>query len=135
MHKGSKVKLWSQIKLTPYDVSDLQFTHTFDNCQGTGRFWRIFLLRGHISYGRQPASVYNNIGCCKRSARTRTVPGRFYKNETNFRVQWCTHYYQNSLSFLKKKNKQVGKIRKTKADSNSVGNVFIFLVFKNEISM
>ena len=54
--------LRSQIKLTSYDFSDVHITGEFDNRPGTGRFLRIFFWRGHISYGRRPASVYENIG-------------------------------------------------------------------------
>jgi len=34
--------LWSQIKLTSYDFSDVHITGEFDNRPGTGRFLRIF---------------------------------------------------------------------------------------------
>ena len=34
------VMLWSQIKLTSYDFSDLHITGEFDNHPGTGRFFR-----------------------------------------------------------------------------------------------
>jgi len=34
--------LWSQIKLTSYDFTDLHITGEFDNRPGTGRFLRIF---------------------------------------------------------------------------------------------
>jgi len=34
--------LWSQIKLTTYDFSDLHITGEFDNRPGTGRFLRHF---------------------------------------------------------------------------------------------
>jgi len=54
-------KLWSQIKLTPNNFSDLQITNEFENLPSTGRFFNIFSLRGHISYGQRSASVYNNI--------------------------------------------------------------------------
>jgi len=37
-----KVMLWSQIKLTSYDFTDLHITSEFDNRPGTGRFLRIF---------------------------------------------------------------------------------------------
>jgi len=36
------VMLWSQIKLTSYDFSDLHITGKFDNRPGTGQFLRIF---------------------------------------------------------------------------------------------
>jgi len=47
--------LWSQIKLPPYDLNDLQITSEFKNRLGTGRFSTC--LRGHKSYGLRPASV------------------------------------------------------------------------------
>jgi len=34
--------LWSQIKLTSYDFTNLHITGKFDNRPGTGRFFRIF---------------------------------------------------------------------------------------------
>jgi len=34
--------LWSQIKMTLYDFSDVHITGEFDNRPGTGRFLRIF---------------------------------------------------------------------------------------------
>ena len=34
--------LWSQIKLTSFDYSDVHITGEFDNRPGTGRFLRIF---------------------------------------------------------------------------------------------
>jgi len=36
------IALWSQIKLTSYDFTDLHITGEFDNRPGTGRFLRIF---------------------------------------------------------------------------------------------
>jgi len=36
--------LWSQIKLAPYNFSDLQITGEFDNQPGTGRFFGNFLV-------------------------------------------------------------------------------------------
>jgi len=56
--------LWSQLKLTSYDFSDLHVTGEFDNRPSTGRYLRIFLLLDHIAYGRRPGSVYINIGRC-----------------------------------------------------------------------
>ena len=35
--------LWSQIKLTPYDFSDLLIDGVFENRPGTGRFLTFFL--------------------------------------------------------------------------------------------
>ena len=62
--------LWSQIKSTSYDFSDLHITGKFDYLPGTGRCFRFFLLRGHVWYRRRPASVYNNIGRCPVGHRT-----------------------------------------------------------------
>jgi len=36
----ASLMLWSQIKLTSYDFSDLHITGEFDNRPGTGRFFR-----------------------------------------------------------------------------------------------
>ena len=65
--------LWSQIKLTSYDFSDLDTTGEFDNRPDTRRFFKNFLLRGHIAFGRWPASVYENI--CRCPAGLRTMSG------------------------------------------------------------
>ena len=43
----------------------------------TGADWRLNIITAHDA---QPA-------LCKRSAGYRTVPGRFYTDETNFHVQ------------------------------------------------
>ena len=40
--RSVRIMLWSHIKLTPYDFSDLQITGECDNRPGTGRFLRIF---------------------------------------------------------------------------------------------
>ena len=58
--------LWSQIKLLPYDFSDLQITGAFE--MGTRQFKLIFLAWSHI--WRRPESVYDNTG-------------QFYTDETN----------------------------------------------------
>jgi len=91
--------LWSQIKLTSYDFSDVHITGEFDNRPGTGRFLRIFscVVTNRTGAGRRlymmtsadvrPGTVRcRTVPCrrCKISAGHRTVPGRFY---TNFRVQ------------------------------------------------
>jgi len=102
-----KVMLWSQIKLKSYDFTDLHITGEFDNRPGTRRFFKNFLMRGHISYGRRPASYMitladarrGTVRRCKRSAGHRTVPGRFY---ANFQVQWWIHLYQNLSLFLQR---------------------------------
>jgi len=60
--------LWSQIKLTSYDFSDVHITGEFDI--GHRTIFKNFLLRGHISYGRRSASVYKNIGWCPAGHHT-----------------------------------------------------------------
>ena len=93
------VMLWSQIKLTSYDFSDVHITGKFDNRPGTGQFLRIFscvvtyrtsaVLCQYMktSSGARLGTVRcSTVLCqrCKRSARHCTVPGRFYMN---FHVQ------------------------------------------------
>jgi len=47
--------IWSQIKLTSYDLTDLHITGEFDNRPGTGRFLKKFSWVSHIV--RAPAGV------------------------------------------------------------------------------
>jgi len=85
--------LWSQIKLTSYDFSDLHITSEFDNRPGTERFLSIFSCvvtyrtgAGRRLYIKTSADARpGTVRCrtvpdrrCKRSAKHRTVPGRFY---------------------------------------------------------
>jgi len=65
--------LWSQIKLTSYDFSDVHITGEIDNRP----IFKNFLLRGHISHGRRTASVYENIGLSAllKISRTRSPYG------------------------------------------------------------
>ena len=87
--------LWSQIKLTSYDFSDLHITGEFDNRPGTGLFLSIFSCvvtyrtgAGRRLYIKTSADARpGTVRCrtvpgwrCKRSAGHRTVPGRFYTN-------------------------------------------------------
>jgi len=87
--------LWSQIKLTSYDFSDLHITGEFDNRPGTGRFLRFFFcvvtyrtgagrrLYTKTSADARPGTVQCCTvpgRCCKRSAGHHTVPGRFNTN-------------------------------------------------------
>jgi len=58
--------LWSQIKLPPYDFSDLWITCEESPCDRT--IFNIDSLCGRKSYGRRPASAHGNID--------RTMPGR-----------------------------------------------------------
>jgi len=69
--------LWSHIKLTSYDITNLHITGEFDNRPCTGRFLRIFSCVATYRTG--------TVRRCKRSAGYRTVPGRSYANVP---VQW-----------------------------------------------
>jgi len=85
--------LWSQLKLTSYDFTDLHITGEFDNRPGTGRFLRIFyfVVTYRTGAGRRLYMITSadarpgTVRRCKRSAGHRTVPCRFY---ANFQVQW-----------------------------------------------
>jgi len=57
--------LWSQIKLTPYDFSDLQITGEFDNWPSTGRFLKKFTCVVTYRTGAgQRLYNYNHISRC-----------------------------------------------------------------------
>ena len=62
--------LWSQIKLTSYDFSDLHITGEFDNRPGTGRFLRIFSCV--VTY---PTGAGRRL---YMKTLTDAAPGRFY---------------------------------------------------------
>ena len=83
--------LWSQMKLTSYDFSDLHITGEFDNRPGTGGFFRNLYwvvtyrtgacrrLNMKTSADARPGTVRCRTVPCrryKRSAGHRTVPGR-----------------------------------------------------------
>ena len=110
MYVKCPLMLWSQIKLTSYDFSDVHITGEFDNRPGTVRFLRIFscvvtyrtcTVRRLYMKTSAGARRCRTVPCrrCKRSAGHRTVPGRFY---TNLYVRWWIHFYQNSPLFLKR---------------------------------
>ena len=72
--------LWSQIKLTSYDFSDLHINGEFDNRPGTGLFLRIFscVVTYRTSAGRR---LYKIASADARSGtvrplKHRPVPGR-----------------------------------------------------------
>jgi len=71
--------LWSQIKLTTSDFSDLHITGEFDNRPDTGRFLRHFSFV--ITYRTVPGQRR------KKSTRHRRILGGFYTDETHFHVQ------------------------------------------------
>ena len=101
---------------TSYAFSDLHITGEFDNYPGTRLFLRIFpcvvtyrtgvdqRLYMITSADARPGSVRRRSvpgRRCKRSDGHRTMPGRFYTDETNFHVQWCImHYFLNLPIFL-----------------------------------
>ena len=114
--------LWSQIKRTPYDSSDLQNHRRIWYAPGHRTIFKNFQLRGHISYGRRSASVYDNIGqCrtvpgrrCRRSARPRTEPGRL--KTINFT---CNNLYINIKIYHHSFKEKVVERGKFKADFDS----------------
>jgi len=122
--------LWSQIKPTSYDYSDLHISSEFDNRPGIGGFFKKFLLRGHISYGRRPASYMISSA----DARTGTVrsqdgvvrvqpdivqcPAVFTRMKHIFT---CNNVYNNIKIRHHSSQKKVVKIRNTDADSDSDG--------------
>jgi len=125
--------LWSQIKLTSYDFSDLHITGEFDNRPGAGRFLRIFSCvvtyrtgAGRRLYIKTSADVRpGTVRCltlpgrrCKRSAGHRTVPGRF---NTNFSRAMINTFISKFAIFPP--NKQVvTKERLTDSDSDGDEN-------------
>jgi len=58
--QGILLMLWSQIKLTSYDFSDLHITGEFDNCPGTGRFLRIFSCVVTYRTGAKDCKKFNS---------------------------------------------------------------------------
>jgi len=114
--------LWSQIKLTSYDFTDLHITGEFDNRLGNGRFLRIFscVVTYRTGAGRRLTSADARPGTvrrCKRSAGHLTVPGRFY---ANFQVQSGEFIYIKNCHNSSKK--QFVKIKKIEADFDIDGD-------------
>jgi len=62
LYKGERIMLWSQIKLTSYDFSDLHITDEFDNRLGTGRFLRIFSCVVTYRMGGDPRLYMETYG-------------------------------------------------------------------------
>ena len=73
--------LWSHIKLTSYDFSDVHITGEFDNRPGTGRFLRIFSCV--VTY-RTDVVWHLKTSAGARPGTVRCRCKRFY---TNFHVQ------------------------------------------------
>jgi len=62
-----------------------------------------FLLRGHATGAGHRLYMIKSADArpaLKKISWILQVPGRIYKDETHFHVQWCLHLYQNSPSFL-----------------------------------
>jgi len=102
--------LWSQIKLTSHDSSDLHITGEFDNRPGTGRFLRcsscVVTYRTGASlrlYMKTSADARpRTVRHCKRSAGHRTVPGRFFTcNDENIYIKIRHHSSKNNNRLLK----------------------------------
>jgi len=70
------VMLWSQIKLTSYDVSDLHITGEFDNRLGTGRFLLSFSCVVTYRTGAGRRLYIKNIGRCPAGHRTMSYGAR-----------------------------------------------------------
>jgi len=70
MYHSTGLMLWSQIKLTLYDFTDLYITGEFDNCPGTGRFLRIFTCVVTYRTGAGRRLISYNIGRCPAGHRT-----------------------------------------------------------------
>ena len=81
--------------MTSYDFRNLQLTGKFEKRPDTGRILMGFSVRGHNSYGRRPAIVYDNIGRCTARQRT-TSYGDLTKadSDTYIRMPWLMHLTQ-----------------------------------------
>jgi len=92
---------------------------------GHRTIFKNFLLRGHISYGRRPASYMiasadarpGTVRRCKILAGQRTVPGRFYAIFSGAMV----NLFISKFAIIPLK-KQVVKMKKIEADSDSDGD-------------
>jgi len=124
--------LWSEIKLTSYEFSDLQITGEFDNRPGTGRFKKKFscvvtyrtgaagvcIRTQRLMLGRAPYDIVSYVRHC-------TVPGRRCKRFTRM-IQTFTcndvHVYTLIPKFpIIPPKKRVIKIRNTETDSDRDG--------------
>ena len=113
-------------KLTSYDFSDVHITDKFDNRPGTGRFLKNFLLLCHISYGRRPESVYENIDRCPTGHRTMSygaLSALKKISRTPYGARPILHEFSRAImnTFTSKfaiipQKKQVVNIKKIKAD-------------------
>jgi len=96
--------LWSQIKVTSYDFSDLHISGEFDNRPGTGRFLRNF--------------------SCVVTYRTGAGRRLYMVTSVDFtRILTCNdeYIYISKFAIIPPK-KQVVKIRKIEADFDSDGD-------------
>ena len=116
--------LWSQIKLTSYDFSDVHITGEFDNRPGTGRFLGIFscvvtyrngavrrlYLKHRPVLARAPYDVVRcPAGVVKDKPDTVRCPADFT------RIFTCNDTFISKFAIIPQK-KQVVKIRKIEAD-------------------
>jgi len=96
--------LWSQIRLTKYDFSDLHITGEFDNRPGIGRFLRIFscVVTYRTGGGRrlymissadaQPGTVRCPGGVVKNQPDTVRCPADFTQMK---HISTCNYVYNN----------------------------------------
>jgi len=71
------VMLWSQIKLTSYNFSDLHITVEFNNRPGTGQFLRFFTCV--VTYRTGAARrlyMITSVGARPGTVQCRTIHGR-----------------------------------------------------------
>jgi len=111
--------LWSQIKLTSCDVSDLQITGEFDNRPGTGRFLRIFscVVTYRTGAGRRlytMASADARPGTVRRPANDCRDRPRFRTGEKKLSSQ--DHQLPKCL-----RRNRLRKIERQKPESDSEG--------------
>jgi len=117
--------LWSQIKLTSYDFSDLHIIRKFENRPGTGQFLRIFCFV--VTYRRAPVGgclcMITSADARPDTERHCSVPGRLSKRSAGHRTVTftCNNVYFNIKFAIIPPKKHVVKIRKTEADSDSNG--------------
>jgi len=116
------VMLWSQIKLTSYDLGDLHITGEFDNRPDTGRFLRVFSCV--VTY--RSGAVWRYY--MKTSADARSGPAGVVRDQPDT-VRCPSDFTQFSRAmmntFISKfipLKKYVVKIRKIAADSDSDGD-------------
>ena len=121
--------LWSQIKLTSYDFSDVHITGEFDNRPGTGRFLRTFSCVVTYRTGAVRRLYIKNIGRCPTGHRTMSygaLPALWKISRTPYGARPILHEFSRAImvTFTPKcaiipHKKQVVQIKKIQTDSDS----------------